>query len=221
MRLLGDRFLHANECWFDIATGERVAVLIAPAGPVRSQIDWAERCAMLLRLRHPLLNPLIDYGEADRGSLFEAYSVGQAMIVTSAFAARLVAHARRFLDAHGIALRAADLEGAVRRVHLGTRGTRHRPLGVVLQSRRAENLLTDLLSAQLPGGVTAVRIVGQPGSGLRTFAMMAARAARIEGYVPVCSGAILRWPGLVEILQGRHMCVVTHEAPASAEPVPT
>jgi DNA-binding NtrC family response regulator len=217
MQLLGDRFLHANECWFDIATGDRVAVSIAPAGSVRSQIDWAERCAMLLRLRHPLLNPLIDYGVADRCSLFEAYSAGHAITVSRASGVRLVAHARRFLDAHGIALRAADLEGAVRRVQVVTRARRHRPLGVVLQPRRAESTLTDLLSAQLPGGVTAVRIVGRPGSGLRTLAMIAARTARLEGYVPVCPAAIQRWPGLVEMLHCRHVCVLTHEAPSHGE----
>ena len=73
--LLADRFLHRDDGWFDIATAERVAVVVHQAGSRRAQIEWAERCAMLAMLRHPLLRPLVDYGAASATTLFEAYAM--------------------------------------------------------------------------------------------------------------------------------------------------
>ena len=74
MFLLADRFLQVRDAWIDIATAEPVDVAVRPAGSRRAQIDWAERCVMLARLRHPLLRPLVDYGIADGRTLFEAYA---------------------------------------------------------------------------------------------------------------------------------------------------
>ena len=73
--LLADRFLHREDGWFDTATAERVSVVVRPAGPRHAQIEWAERCAMLAVLRHPLLLPLIDYGAASDTTIFEAFAL--------------------------------------------------------------------------------------------------------------------------------------------------
>ena len=62
--LLADRYLRCSGCWIDLATARAVLVAVRDAGAKRSQIEWAERCAMLSALRHPLLNPLIDFGMA-------------------------------------------------------------------------------------------------------------------------------------------------------------
>ena len=35
---------------------------------------WNGRCARLANLRHPLINPLVDYGMAGAGRVFEAYA---------------------------------------------------------------------------------------------------------------------------------------------------
>src|SRR5688572_8503697 len=102
--LLADRFIRDEHHWFDIATGDRVAVVISAAGTVSEQIAWAERCAMLGRLRHSLINPLIDFGAAGPSSLFEAYAILDAVGSTPAAFVRLQAHALRFLDAHGVTL---------------------------------------------------------------------------------------------------------------------
>src|SRR6188472_2611340 len=60
--LLADRYLRCSGCWIDLATARAVLVAVRDAGARRSQVEWAERCAMLSLLRHPLLNPLIDFG---------------------------------------------------------------------------------------------------------------------------------------------------------------
>ena len=60
--LLADRYLRCSGCWIDLATARAVR----DAGARRSQVEWAELCAMLSLLRHPLLNPLIDFGVAGR-----------------------------------------------------------------------------------------------------------------------------------------------------------
>ena len=43
MFLLADRFPQDRDTWFDIATAEPVAIVVHDAGPLRAQIDWAER----------------------------------------------------------------------------------------------------------------------------------------------------------------------------------
>ena len=106
--LLADRFLHRDNEWFDIATAERVSVLVRPAGPRRAQIEWAERCAMLAVLRHPLWRPLIDYGAAGSTTIFEAFALQAPFIQTSVALSHLVRHGTRFLQAHGVLLSAAE-----------------------------------------------------------------------------------------------------------------
>src|SRR5262245_13145685 len=106
--LLADRFLRRDNEWFDIATAERVTVVIRSAGPRCAQIEWAERCAMLAVLRHPLWRPLIDYGAADSTTLFEAFAVQAPLVRTSAALSHLVRHGTRFLQAHGVLLSMAE-----------------------------------------------------------------------------------------------------------------
>ena len=104
---LADRFLHRDGAWFDIATAERVAVVVHQAGPRRAQIEWAERCAMLAMLRHPLLRPLVDYGAASATTLFEAYAMHPPLEAPAPVLSHVVRHGTRFLEAHGIALSAS------------------------------------------------------------------------------------------------------------------
>ena len=206
--LLADRFLRERNSWFDLATGEAVMVAVHDAGPLRAQIDWAERCAMLAALRHAALNPLIDFGVADRGSFFEAYARSTPLPASPATASRLIAHASRFLAAHGISMTARTADLMVRRIDYLPHAPRARPIGYVLQPRRAHEAFKELLAAPLHQGATMVRIVGPPGSGLRTFATTAAHLARVEGYVPVSPRTLVRWPALAEVLAGRHLCLI-------------
>jgi hypothetical protein len=73
--LIADRFVSSGGWLVDLACGAPVSVHLLPAGSPAHQSVWSDRCAALARLRHPLLNTLVDYGAADRHRLFEAYSI--------------------------------------------------------------------------------------------------------------------------------------------------
>ncbi len=221
MILLADRFLMERDTWFDIATAEPVAIVVHDAGPLRAQIAWAERAAMLERLRHSLLNPLIDFGIADRSSFFDAYSVREPLAVSPRTSSSLVTHLGRFLEAHGVTLTASEARVMVRGMSRVAISPRQRPLGVVVQPRRACEAMKELLGDSLRGGTTLVRVTGAPGSGLRTFTKTLARHARLDGYVPVCPRALRRWPALFAELDGRHVCLITEAATPAAETAAT
>jgi hypothetical protein len=208
--LLADRYLRCSGCWIDLATARTVLIALRDAGARRSQIDWAERCAMLARLRHPLLNPLIDFGVAGPRSLFEVYAPRGRLDASPSAARAVITHAMRFLDAHGIQLpqsMARYLLRTVQRRRSG--GIRERPIGVVLQPRGAMTALGELLTAQGAPGTTTVRVAAGGGMGLRTLWTELARCARTEGFVPVCPEALERWPDVIEYCESRHLCVFT------------
>jgi DNA-binding NtrC family response regulator len=206
--LLADRFMRIRGAWFDIATAEPVVVAIRPAGTRGAQFAWAERCAALARLRHTLLQPLVDYGAADDRSLFEVYAPRDTIAATPRQASYHVTHLARFLQAHGVELTADRAALLVRGLRPALQSTRIRPLGIVLQPRRALDAVVEVLSEGHRGAIR-VSVCGAPGSGLRTLAYAAARQARIAGYVPVCTRALLRWAWLADRLAGRHVCLVT------------
>ena len=218
MFLLADRFLQVRDAWIDIATADPVDVAVRPAGSLRAQIDWAERCVMLARLRHTLLRPLVDYGIADGRTFFEAYARRPALEASGATASRLVTHLGRFLDAHGVTLTAEHARVMIREVRRVRQRGRLRPLGIVLQPRLTLEPVVDLLSGvHGPRGATSIRVCGAPGSGLRTFVLAAAHQARVAGYVAVAARALTRWPALREHLDGRHVCLFTDGDGGAAE----
>jgi hypothetical protein len=147
--LLADRYLRCPDGWIDLATARSVSVAFREAGARRSQIAWAERCAMLARLHHPLLNPLIDFGVADRTTLFEAYAPRGHLDASAAAARTVITHAMRFLDAQGIQLPQAMATCVLRPVARPRSGGgwRERPIGVVLQPRVALAALEELFGA--------------------------------------------------------------------------
>jgi transcriptional regulator with AAA-type ATPase domain/tetratricopeptide (TPR) repeat protein len=206
--LFADRFLRYHDSWIDISTAEPVTLATRPAGSLRQQIGWAEHCSMLSRLRHPLLNPLIDYGAADATSFFEAYSVQDPITTTSVRASRFKRHADRFLQGHGIGLSEAADAPVYRQLRRAVTGVRGRPVGFALQPRRAYLAVSELLATSRRGGVTTATIAGPTGSGLRTLLLTIAQMARTEGYVPVCPAAVQQWPAVLDDLYGRHVCVI-------------
>ena len=72
-------------------------------------------------------------------------------------------------------------------------------------SRSALDAIADVLRRADPDGLTEVR--GAMGSGIRTLWILAARAARLEGYVPVSARALERRPWLAEALRTRHVAL--------------
>ena len=205
--VIADRFVRSNGSWLDLATGSAVHVRIVPVGPRRDELQWNTTCAALANLRHPLLNPLIDYGVVDNGHLFEAYAIREPIVLTRRAAQHAVAHAMRFVRAHDVVLRRSEIDFVLRRIVNG-RSTCPRLIGVVLQHRRVFEILTDALEPVCPAGVCTVSIRGAPRSGLRTTRLLAAREVRLHGYVPIASTSVDALSWLQDYVSGKHVCVL-------------
>ncbi|HXW03815.1 MAG TPA: sigma 54-interacting transcriptional regulator [Vicinamibacterales bacterium] len=215
--LLGDRFARIGPSWIDLATGVGVRVRLLAAGPACEQLAWDERCATLSRLRHPLLNPLLDYGLADPRRRFEAYGASGAAAAPGAATASLLRHAVSFLEWHGLRVTRDDARSVLRSLVRGAAGRRRRAIGIVLQRRRVLASLADALADTVSGGFVRLTIAGPSGSGLRTLRLLAARAARLGGFVPVCAPVIARYPALRQCLRHRYVCLMIDSPPTRLE----
>ena len=204
--LLGDRFVSAGNGWIDLASGAPVRLRLARAGDRHEQMLWNDWCSELSRIRHPALNPLIDFGLVGTGCTFEAYAVSQPVSAPAAAGSLLLTHAARFLDARRVALTSSVAPWIVRDIPEGVTG-RRRFLGIVLQPRAAHAALTEMLNDAGGGGPLPIEISGGQGSGLKTLRCLTARAARVAGYVPISSAALVRVPWLHAVLWDRHVCV--------------
>jgi tetratricopeptide (TPR) repeat protein len=217
-QLLADRFLPSGSSWIDLASGAAVRVRLAAAGSPGNQIAWNNCCAVLANLRHPLVNPLVDYGMADAGHIFEAYAMQGPIRATGASGAGLLAHAVRFLQANGVGLPRPLADYILREVTAG-RGRPVRPVGISLQPRHVFDAIHEALDAGGPAGACAMAIAGEPHSGLRTLRQAAARAARLEGYVPIATSVLRRRAWLAAALVDRHVCVLAGEEPGDEHAV--
>ncbi|MBA2257659.1 MAG: hypothetical protein H0W18_02070, partial [Acidobacteria bacterium] len=143
MEWLADRFFRSNGTWIDAASGASVRILLDEASAVDA-LDWEEQCARLAKVRHPLLNPLLDYGDAPAGQRFEAYAE-LPPLASGRQSNDLRLHVSQFLRGAGISLDGP--RGAVATRGLATRGegSSIRPLGVTLQPRRALSAIQDVL----------------------------------------------------------------------------
>ncbi len=214
-QLLADRFVRAHGVWIDIGTGCAARLRVLPAGPAAEQLAWNTRCATLANLRHPLINPLIDYGWLDRKQLFEAYvSHASPLRLTARTAERLIAHALRFLAAHDVRLTPSELDPIIRSIER-TRVSSARPIGVVLQQRPVHTAIDDVLRVNWPPGPCVVSIEGPNQSGLRTTRLLAVRAARVQGYLPIDAATVQVFPWLVEYAARRHVCVFMDRPPTT------
>ena len=206
--LLADRFLPCGAAWIDLASGATVRIRLTPARRPRDHLVWSDWCAMLAVMRHPLLNPLFDYGHADAARTFEAYAVSEPVSASGAAGSRLLTHAVRFLERHGVHLDCAAANLALRQIQAAPSRAPRRPLGVVLQPRHALRALDEAFVEVAPGGVTVLGIVGNTGSGIRTAYLQTARVARLHGYVPISAALLAAAPWVAAVLRRRHVCVL-------------
>ena len=207
--LVADRFVAFGRAWIDLASGAPVRLCFGRAGHVSEQILWNDQCAERARMRHPLMNVLLDYGLAGNGRTFEAYAIGDPINLSGRGSSALLQHAGRFLAARGLPVTALVARVALREVANGRlRFPSARPLGLILQPRSILESLKEALEVAVPGGTTAIEITGGRGSGLRTARLLAARTARMAGFVPVASAVLVRLPWLRERLAGRHICIL-------------
>jgi DNA-binding NtrC family response regulator/tetratricopeptide (TPR) repeat protein len=210
-QLLADRFVMMGAAWIDLATGSPVRILFARAGDRSNQLTWNDRCAELSRLRHPVINTLVDFGLADRDRTFEAYAMNDPLRVRGPVGSLLLTHAVRFLEARHVSLTSALAQVAMRDVVSSGAACKGRPLGVVLQHRSIVAALREALDEASPGGTLLLDVTGPPGSGLRTVRLLTSRAARLGGYIPISSAVVLRLPWIRTVLFERHVCVVVEE----------
>jgi DNA-binding NtrC family response regulator/tetratricopeptide (TPR) repeat protein len=206
-QILADRFITSSAGPIDLATGEAVRLRVVQAGSTAHQIAWNAWCDRFANLRHVLINPLIDYGAADRDHLFEAYLVEGPMRCSGPAAERLFTHVVRFLSAGEIALQRPVADFALRSVETGT-SARPRALGVVLQRRTVYDTISDALDAARPGGACALSIEGDWTSGLRTLRLFVARAARMKGYLPITPRVLRSHPWVLDRIIERHVCIM-------------
>lgn len=211
LQLLADRFLCDRGRWFDLATARPVSIRVMRADSActrRHQFDWSDRCATLSRLRHPLLNPLLDYGYAAANATFEAYAIMPPLGAGAVAASHAATHAVRFLRAHDIPLSREIADVIVRPVQPSGRCLR--PFGIVLQHRKVLDVLAEVLDSGGTGPLT-IAVAGPPRSGISTVRQAFARVARLAGYLPVGAEAAHRWPQLQQLTVGRHVCVMSDD----------
>ena len=204
--IFADRFVSAGASWIDLATGAVVRLTVRRNYEGSDALVWNDRCATQSRLRHPVLNDLIDFGPADRERVFEAYAVS-GPLADGHSGGLWLSHAARFLEAHGIRVTPPLADLALRQVERG-RPARGRPIGVVLQRRGIDEACIDALVDAVPGGVSTIDVAGDPGSGLKTVRACVARAARLQGYIPICPRAIASIPWVAQTVRERHICVL-------------
>ncbi len=205
MQWLADRFFTLNGAWIDAASGLPVRILISPAAG--HAFDWDEQCARLARIRHPLVNPLIDYGPAPDGRRFEAYVQPERAVEGGLGAAGLLAHTTQFLRQSGVTMEGERARLAMREV--AGRGRPPRGLGITLQPRRALPMIHEMLEAPSAASIV-ITVVGPSQSGLRTLRYFVARSARLLGYMPVCA-SMLSHGGVDFAAIDRHLCVLDGE----------
>ena len=214
-----------GRAWVDIATGAPVRLVFTAAGEASRQMIWDDQCAERSRLRHPLLNPLIDYGAINNDRLFEAYAArrhGRAHgrpRQPGAPARHTLSRVARSAAVGGPIARGASRYLGVVRASVEPDRTARRDarlrgptLGIVLQPRVILDALREALDGAGVGGTTSLEISGGRGAGLRTAQLMSARIVRLAGFVPVASTSIVRLPSLRDTLHGRHVCVLPRQS---------
>ena len=207
---LAGRFVRLRGTWIDLASGTPVSLRLRAPRSRADEFAWADRCSSLARLRHPVLNVLIDYGDAGEGRTFEAWRADPPLAIRRSTHARWLAHALRLVEAHAVQLTASILRRMVRPWQPAVR-SRYQPdgagVGRLLQPRPALDAIADALRASSPGGVDLIAVRADAGSGLRTVRELAPRLARLEGYVPLAERVLLDDEVLAAFPRHRHVVI--------------
>jgi DNA-binding NtrC family response regulator len=201
--LVADRFLVEDSRTIDLASGDAVQFVTSTAGGPSEQARWLARCDRFYTLRHPAFASLIDYGLFGECQRFEAWQVGD---LANSPPGAVVSAASEFLAAVGLtplaqeplALRRArdgrlvlvpdaacgyespGSPAAARPVALAACGLRvvHRP---------AVSRIADHLCELCEAKPRILALWGASGSGIRTAVRELARAARLQGFVPLAA----------------------------------
>jgi DNA-binding NtrC family response regulator/tetratricopeptide (TPR) repeat protein len=213
----------------DLASGSRLQLIVRPEGDAAEQRRWAARCGGLALLRHPALAVLIDYGVFGQGTRFEAWRATAPWRGSRTAAA--VAAARVSTLMAGCGLTSAALSGDsvwedMRRpvvipdetsgleAELGPAEQMHEAYGsdslaIEIVGRQSVVAISDgfAVPARHPG---ALGLWGPAGSGLDTALLDIARAARVNGYLPIASDVD---PRLAALAGGRTQLLIVRSEP--------
>jgi DNA-binding NtrC family response regulator len=202
--LLADRFIIVtDDRAVDLASGNDVVCVTGTAGGASAQAQWTERCDWWFRLAHPAIAPFVDYGLFGEMRRFEAWDNGSPWRGSREEAAHVRDRVARFLRANGrsegspaevsvrqsrgraVVMPAADA-GYPLNSPQHDAGLNLACCGVQVIDRAPVSALTELLTEE--GGQRAVAIVAASGFGTTTTIRSLARAARLNGYVPLSVG---------------------------------
>jgi DNA-binding NtrC family response regulator/tetratricopeptide (TPR) repeat protein len=231
MACVADRFVETtNGEVVDLATGERVWLTVTSAGGESEQRRWTIRCDLFQKLHHPAIAMLVDYGLVGEGQRFEAWHCCEPWQGSEAAAAEISRAAISFLQACQLTIDGTQAP-PVHRVgprpifvpscgsgypntlpvdaHNTVLSIEH--CGVLCVHRSSIGAVAELLDSHDSVPIV-VDICGVPGSGKTTMVRQLARAARLQGYVPI-SIRLLDSP-LAEALRGRSALIIDDDGPA-------
>jgi DNA-binding NtrC family response regulator len=228
--LVADRFLlrAGGPRALDLANGEHVWLVAAPAGPSSEERQWSARCDFFCRLHHRVFARLIDYGLCGRAQRFEAWQSGSPWRGAPVAGTRAVEIARKFLHANGLASDGLaldsvhDCQGRPVVVPAYPAGCAGRSVpdpnrsaaagitldicGMTLIHRPAVAAVAELLAQSGPAGPRAAALWIRPSCGADVAVAELARMARQHGLVPVAVDRI--GSNLHQVLAGRTLCLI-------------
>ncbi len=229
MDLIADRFLVCSEdTTIDLATGDRVTLIVTTAGGIAEQARWALRCARFASLHHRSIARLVDYGPLGEARRFEAWrsdgpwhgardagdrarTLAQEFLRANAWSAGRGLASRLHHDrGYPVVLPDADTgfdsrdgaagDGAPWRVSSVS------VLGITEIARPSITAAAQVFSDQATRICRIVAVCGPSGSGRDTALATLARSARLNGYVPVAAPLLHR--RLAPVLQGRPVALL-------------
>jgi DNA-binding NtrC family response regulator len=203
MPLFADRFISQDGTHaMDLATGERVVLVMSRTGEEAERCRWEERCDTLQKLHHPVLAELVDYGDVGNAQCFEAWRCQSVWSGPSPVAAEITERASAVLEASGLVVAGPgtmavahpraepvvvphadtgcplDRLAAASSLPLGSRG-------VHIQPRRATGALVEFFERREGTRPKVAAFWGPEGAGKRTVVSELARTARRYGFVPL------------------------------------
>jgi hypothetical protein len=227
VELVADRFLvRGSDVVVDLATGRRVALTIETGGNAAEQARWAIRCQVLHGLRHPLLAQLVDFGALGSSRRFEAWQCGFSEHSRVYTGGKAVEQANRFFRACALTdgvNAPAGLLGRKRSAVVIPASTAGYPMDTHEPSARSLALSPRACGmrwierpaiaaiADIFGGVIGCRprivtLFGPSGCGKTSGVLEIARAARLNGFIPVDIAIVRLLPP--SLLRNRSLCLL-------------
>ena len=229
VELVADRFLVCSQdTTIDLATGDRVTLIVTTAGGIAEQARWALRCERFAWLHHRSIARLVDYGPLGEARRFEAWRADGPWHGARDAGNRARIHAQEFLRANAwsagrgsvsclqqdrgcpvvLPEAGAGFDGpdAGCDASASSRISSLSVLGVREIARPSITGIADLFSDQATRICRTVAVCGPSGSGRDTALATVARAARLSGYVPIASQLVHR--RLAPVLEGRSVALL-------------